>query len=32
MRELLLDLPGSGVEAFQLKDLLNPLKRDARER
>jgi hypothetical protein len=32
LRELLLALPGQGVEAFRLKDLLDPLKRDARGR
>jgi hypothetical protein len=32
MRELLLELPQRGVEAFRLKDLLDPLKRDARGR
>jgi hypothetical protein len=32
LRELLLELPGHGVEAFRLKDLLAPLKRDARGR
>jgi hypothetical protein len=32
LRELLLELPGRGVEAFRLKDLLDPLKRDARGR
>jgi hypothetical protein len=32
LRELLLELPGHGVEAFRFKDLLDPLKRDARGR
>jgi hypothetical protein len=32
LRELLLELPQHGVEAFRLKDLLDPLKRDARGR
>ena len=32
LRELLLELPGLGVEAFRFKDLLDPLKRDARGR
>ncbi|MFL6259797.1 MAG: hypothetical protein ACJ76Y_08810 [Thermoanaerobaculia bacterium] len=32
LRELLLELPQAGVEAFRLKDLLDPLKRDARGR
>ena len=32
LRELLLELPQRGVEAFRLKDLLDPLKRDARGR
>ncbi len=32
LRELLLDLPGHGVEVLRLKDLLDPLKRDARGR
>lgn len=32
MRENLLELPRQGIEAFQVKDLLDPLKRDARER
>jgi len=32
LRELLLELPERGVETFRLKDLLDPLKRDARRR
>ncbi|MES1244012.1 MAG: hypothetical protein ABUT39_20585, partial [Acidobacteriota bacterium] len=32
LRERILGLPGRGVEAFQFKDLLDPLKRDARRR
>ena len=32
LRELLLELSGLGVEAFRFKDLLDPLKRDARGR
>jgi hypothetical protein len=32
LRELLLELPGLGIEAFRFKDLLDPLKRDARGR
>lgn len=32
LRELLLELPQCGIEAFRFKDLLDPLKRDARER
>jgi hypothetical protein len=32
LRELLLELPGEGIEAFRLRDLLDPLKRDARGR
>ena len=32
LRERLLELPGAGVEAFRFKDLLDPLKRDVRER
>lgn len=32
LRERLLELPGRGVEAFRFKDLLDPLKRDARGR
>ena len=32
LRELLLELPGQGVEAFRLRELLDPLKRDARGR
>jgi hypothetical protein len=32
LRSLLLELPGQGIEAFRLRDLLDPLKRDARGR
>jgi hypothetical protein len=32
LRECLLELPKRGIEAFRFKDLLDPLKRDARER
>ena len=32
LRELLLELPLHGVEAFRFRDLLNPLKEDARRR
>lgn len=32
LREHLLDLPRRGIAAFRFKDLLDPLKRDARER
>ena len=32
LQERLLELPGLGVEAFRFKDLLDPLKRDARGR
>lgn len=32
LRECLLGLPQRGIEAFRFKDLLDPLKRDARER
>ena len=32
LRGFLLELPQRGVEAFRFKDLLDPLKRDARER
>jgi hypothetical protein len=32
LRECLLELPRRGIEAFRFKDLLDPLKRDARER
>jgi hypothetical protein len=32
LRELLLDLPRHGVETFRFRDLLDPLKRDARGR
>lgn len=32
LRERLLELPEHGIEAFRLKDLLDPLKRDARGR
>ena len=32
LRERLLELPGHGVTAFRFKDLLDPLKRDARSR
>lgn len=32
LRECLLELPKRGIETFRFKDLLDPLKRDARER
>lgn len=32
LRERLLELPGQGIETFRFKDLLDPLKRDVRER
>jgi hypothetical protein len=32
LQELLLELPGCGIEIFRFKDLLDPLKRDARGR
>jgi len=32
LRECLLELPRRGIEAFRFKDLLDPLKRDARRR
>jgi len=32
LRDCLLELPQRGIEAFRFKDLLDPLKRDARER
>lgn len=32
LRDLLLELPQCGVEVFRFKDLLDPLKRDVRER
>jgi hypothetical protein len=32
LRELLLELPGQGIKAFRFRDLLDPLKREARGR